>query len=314
MSNDLIKGKVLSIIKQTYEVYQCTSHYINHNGLKGTFNEYGFVTLIKELLPKNYSIGKGVIIDTTNSQSCEADVIIYENTDINPILFGPDSGVFPIETCRYVLEIKTVSTAREIQDAIKKAAILKSMKSINGQMPIFSYFAFSSDLTNGDEFNRYYKYEKNISSNKTIDTICVVNNGYWYKSCTFHNNVQLNISWQGIKTDGLFEEVLSFIAGILNTINRKTQMGYYILEDKHVPFVYQNFLNIGFEIIPDKIEIYNEYARYLENNDYENEILTLLKLVDNPDMQDKVLTDFSSENNNPLRKQAYINYITQRVN
>ena len=312
MSNTLIINKTLAMIQQAYETYQTTTKYLHHNGLKGSFNEYGFVSLIKDFLPKNYSIGKGVIIDTMNSQSCEADVIIYDNTDINPVLFGPDSGFFPIESCRYVIEIKTISTSREIKDVITKASILKSMNSINGQLPVFSYFAFSSDLSSSNEFCRYYNYETKITSNSTIDTICVMKSGYWYKNNTYRNNNLITVSWQGIISNGSFDEVLSFISGILNTLNRKTPLGHYMFDDLLVPFVYQNFLNINFEIKPDKIEIYNEFALYLEKNDYDNEIISLLKLVDNVEMQYKVLKAFSiDDDKNPLRKEAYDRYIAK---
>jgi hypothetical protein len=308
MSNTIIQQKILSKIRQEYDTFLHANSQIAHKPLKGTFNEYGIVSLLAELLPKNYGLGKGLIIDTKNSQSCESDVIIYDKNDIAPAFFGPDTGLFPIECCRYVFEIKSCSNATEIKDAIEKARILKSMHSVNGNGPVFSYFAYTTDIIDMTEFERYFKYDNTIATNALIDVICVIKNGYWYKRNSVMNGQHLNTAWLGITSNNQFEEVLCFISGILNTLNRITQLGYYLLENKHMPFSYINFFKLGLEIKPENIELYNEYCIASEKNQYDIEIQKLSALITNKELLRNVLATFSIEDTDPIRKSLYNSY------
>jgi hypothetical protein len=309
MPNLIIKQKILSRIKQEHETFENSTAEIKHKLVKGIANEYGFVSLIKDILPKNFSIGKGIVVDNENNQSCEADIIIYDNQDISPILFGPDSGLFPLECCRYIIEIKSESNATEIKDAIKKATVLKKLKSINGRGPIFSYFAYSTDIKKTTEFDRYYKYDKAIKINGMLDTICVLGKGYWYKRNDYTNGSLNNTAWGEVVSDNEYVETLGFISGIMNTLNQVSKLGFYLLDPGYVKFSYFHFIKLGLEITPSHIDKYNSFCICEENKDYLGAAKILDKLIKNRDQLKLVLQVFAREgNSDPFQKQIYEAY------
>lgn len=93
---------------------------INHSALKGSIRESGIGKLFSPLLPYDWEIGKGKIIDSNGNQSSEIDLLFYFKKVFPAIFFSNNLGVYPIESCGFAFEIKSRSTSTEIKSTIKK--------------------------------------------------------------------------------------------------------------------------------------------------------------------------------------------------
>lgn len=202
---------------------------IKHMGLQGSYREYGLGNLMTKLLPSEWDVGSGQIQNSEGEQSCETDLLIFNKQALPPLMFNSNSGVFPIESCDYVFEVKTTSTAKEIQTTIKKFDKLNTLKSLS-KSPLKVYFAFNSNVKN--EFERYKKHDGNYATNPSIPILCIVGQGYWWFQRQYDEYGKLEYSyWNYIKADGQNYEVTCLLAGIINTLNDKyPPFGWYLLE------------------------------------------------------------------------------------
>jgi hypothetical protein len=213
---------------------------IGHPSVKGSIREIALKNLFKPLLTSISDLGTGTIVDNKGNQSQETDIIIYNKDILPPIIFydRSDTGVYPVETCIYAIEVKSKATAANIRDAITKAMTIRKMTYVSGFFDpggrpvqheitpiVTAFFAFSSDLaeTGKSELERYLESDPDGNINPLIRAICVVGRGYWY----FHPETQREGSTTFIKGTWFFwentqkhDEVISFLSGILNTIPR----------------------------------------------------------------------------------------------
>ncbi|WP_147456757.1 DUF6602 domain-containing protein [Leptospira yasudae] len=281
MPNKLFSEKILNEVKKVYADYTSSTSFIDHSGEKGRFREIGLGRIISDYLPKNFSIGNGIVTDYIGTQSAQTDLIIYDNTDLSPILYESNNGIFPIESCKYCFEIKSKSNSTEIADTIRKFRKLKSLYSLNGRKPVAVYFAYSSDLNSDlDEFQRYIKYDDNYKVNPAIDVICVIGQGYWFRTESMDSSGQrLNYSFDYIRSDGDFNETIYLLAGVFNTLNPKNSFGHYLLPQGQFKKSYGNIFALGFDIPNDKIEYFNEFSSILPQNDFQSEIDLLIKAI-----------------------------------
>lgn len=312
MPNTIIKNKILGSIQQIFHDYHLTTETMEHSGLKGNFREYGIGKVLEMYLPRPYSIGKGVIVDNKDNQSAEIDLLIYDSSDMSPILFSEIEGVFPLESCKYVFEIKSKSTATEIQTTIQKFQKLKSLHSLNGSGPITVYYAYSSDLSELNEFERYIKYDTNFKNNPAIDIICVAGNGYWYRRDSWYQKEKLNFCYQYLLSDENHIETLTLLSGLLNTLNPRTPIGYYLLNEGFFKFAYFYFVKLNIEIGVDSIIYFNEYRNNYKQCNYELEVKNIIEAAGNKTNAIALLSAFAEDENE--RDIARKNYYLQKVN
>ena len=170
-----INNKITSL-KQEYQ----DNKNINHQGIKGSFNESELSKLIEKVIPTKYIVTKGIIENPKDEQSNETDIIIYDN-DILPCYVKNDLSFIPIEAVKYIFEIKSTLNATELKTTINK---FYNYKQMGGTSPSV-LFAFSSDIQ-GNELERYYKNDKNFFVNPMISVICVSDKCYCYKIVEEH--------------------------------------------------------------------------------------------------------------------------------
>ena len=215
----IIIDRITSFIKESKSV-----DLISHLGLRGEIRESGLGKLILDLLPVDWGLGNGKIIDSNNNQSSETDLIIYYKRVFPPIFFSEKVGLFPLETCGFAFEIKTKSTAKEIKTTIKKFCKLREMEIIErwsevepeyNIKPIRAYFAIDTDLKQKDEFERYKKLDKDYLVNPAIQILCVVGKGVW-----FHRpeKEDLNPHWDYFPSDGNHKELIILFSTIINQL------------------------------------------------------------------------------------------------
>lgn len=231
---DLLKTDIKTLISESLSIDK-----ISHQGIKGNIREYGFGKLLSKYLPLDWDIGKGQIHDSDGLESSETDVLIFNKNIIPPILFGELLGLYPLESCKYAFEIKTKSTATEIQTTIDKFRTLQKLKSITGVNEIHRvYLALSSDLTKTSELERYKKYDPNFSTNPAANVIMVLGQGYWYYVQGHKDDGNLYGAWQFCEPQNDNFELGFLLGGIINTLNSgKPPFGYYILPNGKMKLV-----------------------------------------------------------------------------
>jgi hypothetical protein len=95
-------------------------------------------------------------------------------------------------------------------------------------------FAFDSDLAkNGKtEITRYRELDREANTRPAIKAFCVVRRGYWWLG-----GDGSDAHWHFVRPTPKHDEVICFVAGILNTIPKMlgqsnySKLGHYIADD-----------------------------------------------------------------------------------
>ncbi len=228
---DILKLDISSLIGESNAIDS-----VVHNGIKGSIREYGLGRVLTKYIPFGWDIGTGQIHNENGEQSNETDLIVFHKALIPPMMFGNNLGFFPIESCRYAIEIKTKSTSKEIQTTISKFNRLKELKSNSIYYPIRTYFAYNNDLKDKSELDRYKELDVNFHTDPAINVICILGKGYWYFTQSNMNGKKTSY-WRFMKSyDGNYEMV-AFLSGVVNTLNDQNRdnvkFGSYLMIDKH---------------------------------------------------------------------------------
>jgi hypothetical protein len=193
---------------------------IEHHGIEGAIREIAVRECIEPFLTQSYQCSSGKVIDTSGNLSSQIDLVIYHKRVVPPILITRELGLFPIESVRYVFEIKSKITAAEIKDSNKKfrsVAALNRNPNVNdrtgqsGNAITTVLFAFASDIASA-ELERYPKHTDDEYPPCTV--LCVLGKGYWFYD--FRKK-----SWFGDEAHAgspPFTEFCTFIAGLMNSL------------------------------------------------------------------------------------------------
>ena len=221
----MLLRKINEKINYLKNAYQNNQN-IQHQGIKGGFNENELSDLIKEIIPTKYIITKGIIENSTGKQSNETDIIIYDN-DVLPYYIKNDLSFIPIEAVKYIFEVKSTLNSNELKTTINKFSNYKEM---SGRSPTV-LFAYSSDIQ-GNELTRYKGNDKNFFTNPEISVLCISNKCYCYKQVEeyYLKDFYTNEEWLKLYADNennldinkAFEMVdEAFNNEILEKLNRK---------------------------------------------------------------------------------------------
>lgn len=221
--NETYYELVLSRVRAAVDAAQSVQT-IGHDGLKGRLREIVIRDLLRPTLPADIGLGTGEIVTAVNKKSSEQDVVMYDKRILPPIVMEGASGIFPIESVLYTIEVKSKLTATELEAAHKNAARLAALEyrpgihTENGIPLSHDYkklvsciFAFYSDLT-GTRKSEVERYNEDRGEKPpAITVLCVVGKGYWiwkWNENRWH---------QPLVFDDAFGEVIGFIAGVMNT-------------------------------------------------------------------------------------------------
>ncbi|WP_149938132.1 DUF6602 domain-containing protein [Acinetobacter baumannii] len=167
--SEKINAKISSL-KADFEI----NRNVVHQGVKGGLNEQELINLIKDVIPSKYKISRGIIENSKNEQSNETDFFIYDD-EILPPYIKQDLAFLPIEATRYIFEVKSTINAGELKSTIKKFAKYRNM---GGEAPTVM-FSFSSDI-DGNELERYKKYDDQFLHAPKITVFCISGKGYYF--------------------------------------------------------------------------------------------------------------------------------------
>lgn len=287
---------------------------IKHRGLKGAYRESTLGKVIKNYLPFGWDLGSGEIIDSFGETSNEADLLIYNKSIIPPVLFTENEGSYPIESCFYVFEVKTVSTATEIQTTLEKFKNLRKLKSTSARRPVTVYFAYSTDLTKESEFERYRKYDNNFGDDPLIDVLCVIGKGYWFHNKNYKNNKLSSITWYFFEHQDNNFEIGVFLSGIINTINPQYPLGFYIIDEtNYKKLIYHKDFTKDFTVSVEKSAAFDSGFKKHNDKIYQEAIRLFSVAIEDNRKLSLFLFDLAIENYHKNNYQASIEYLNQAI-
>ncbi|GBH27895.1 hypothetical protein BvRS1_49440 [Burkholderia vietnamiensis] len=143
--------------------------------------------LLAPILPPSSGIGHGEIVDSYGNHSTQQDVVVYDKSIVPPVLLDASTGIFPIESVIYTIEVKSKIDAQQLKTVHDSAKQLlgvlhdgRGTRSEDIEHVISCLFAFSSDLSGAGqtELQRYEKIVGRVPP--ALRAICVVGKGYWF--------------------------------------------------------------------------------------------------------------------------------------
>ncbi|MCY9661290.1 hypothetical protein P5G65_01415 [Paenibacillus chondroitinus] len=106
--------------KKSNEIINIASQVIAKNAtLRGNHLELVMSKLLKDFIPKKYTLGTGVVFDPSGKQSLQSDVVIWDEQNY-PRIEQYGHNLFFVESVKAVLEIKTNFSSNNMKDIINK--------------------------------------------------------------------------------------------------------------------------------------------------------------------------------------------------
>jgi len=175
-----IKKVFSSISRQMLNDFENVSSQIKHPGEMGRAREAALAGFLREYLPSRYSVSSGEIIDIELETSSQCDLIIYDHNNCPLLLKGNDYRVFPSEPVFAVVEVKSVLTLAELEDAVRKIGAIKKLKRTNGEIlgVIFAYKVSWKENGISRLETHLQRLNKGMGEAQYVDMICVLNLGF----------------------------------------------------------------------------------------------------------------------------------------
>lgn len=133
------------------------SRLVGHNGEMGRANEIALVQLVTRLLPARFGVGTGIVIDARGRRSKQCDLIVFDAANQPQVLAQSTQLLFPVETVRMVIEVKTTITSEAIQDAAEKIEALRKLTATADTPPppfaLFGYQAKNAPSARASDLN-----------------------------------------------------------------------------------------------------------------------------------------------------------------
>lgn len=224
MSHELFRKRIISNIRKAVWDSENASD-IEHPGIRGRVREIALSSLFEPILPGDFKIGTGTIIDFSGFQSPEIDLVIYNNEVLPSILYSERDGQFPAESCFFAIETKSKLNSTELNKSIKNANKLNNLKYISGYYqngapiqhviqkvtPLLFSFKTDLELNGKTELERYAEIDKDYMTNPAIRFICVIGRGYWH----FDDRSK---EWICNPSTDEYDEVIEFLSLIVNCL------------------------------------------------------------------------------------------------
>lgn len=101
---------------------------IMHNAEQGRENEASLTEVVRRFLPPSVGVGTGIVIDSEGRRSQQCDLIVFDQSNSPNVLAQTSQMLFPVETVRLIVEVKTTVNKDEIDDVAKKIASLNKLR------------------------------------------------------------------------------------------------------------------------------------------------------------------------------------------
>ncbi|MBZ2413806.1 hypothetical protein IPT12_15315 [Xanthomonas perforans] len=171
-------------VRELWNLYAATGP-LHHPGEKGAFREAFLRRLLESVLPLQYGIGSGVIVDGFGRQSPQVDLLIYDRRNFPPFYESGGHGIYPFDSVLRVIEVKSqldklgleqfAKLARSIHPTNPEGLKMKGYGNLeNGK----SYYPFPALFAYGTRISNLKEDWKNISDLQGMtNTLCVARGG-----------------------------------------------------------------------------------------------------------------------------------------
>ena len=152
---------------------------VKHAGERGSEREASLRTFLQAYLPSKYAVTNGEIVDEFRQTSRQCDLVIYDHLNCPLLLAGKDYRVFPVEPVLATVEVKSVLSSAELQDASEKIKSIKTLKRQNGPIAgiVFAYSSVWKTDPMGNIADNLQKINQGLQSHQYIDLLCVLDAG-----------------------------------------------------------------------------------------------------------------------------------------
>ncbi|WP_229016202.1 DUF6602 domain-containing protein [Xanthomonas vesicatoria] len=199
-------------VRELWHLYGATGP-LHHPGEKGAFREAFLRQLLESVLPIQYGIGSGVIVDAFKKQSPQVDLLIYDRRNFPPFYESGGHGIYPFDSVLRVIEVKSQLDKPGLEQFTR---LVKSMHPRNpaglkmrghGNLgggnsfyPLPALFAYGSRIRNFKD-----EWDKIPDLQCTANVVCVAHEGvltrferdeeYYTALCSdprrFENNIRV---------------------------------------------------------------------------------------------------------------------------
>lgn len=202
---------------------------VKHDGEKGAFREFFLANFLRPLLPHQFGVGSGVVVDASGNQSRQTDVIVYDRRRLPPLMLAGDRGLFPIDSVLVMIEVKSILKAEHLSEIVEAAKLVApdgklriatpgTMEAESTFYPLFAVFAYESDAKEKDELTRLE--EQSPGGKDLLRVLCVLDKGVWAAG-KLH-----------LRSTERHENATSFLVSIFNRIEEASSTrGKYRLQD-----------------------------------------------------------------------------------
>jgi len=123
-----LRNVFLGLQKQMIAKLTANREIIEHPGTKGDSSELNWLEMLREYLPKRYTVDKAFVVDSEGSISEQIDIVIYDR-QYSPFLFNQDGAKYVPAECVYaVFEVKQSINKSVIDYAGKKVESVRKLK------------------------------------------------------------------------------------------------------------------------------------------------------------------------------------------
>jgi len=152
---------------------------IQHMGERGGEREQGLKSFLEAYLPSRYVVSNGEIVDDSGQTSRQCDLVIYDPTNCPLLLAGKNYRVFPAEPVFAVIEVKSVLTNSELEDAVEKIRSIKRLTRSNGLIAgvIFAYKSGRKNDPIGQIASRLREINAEAGPRVYVDLVCALDSG-----------------------------------------------------------------------------------------------------------------------------------------
>jgi hypothetical protein len=174
-----LKETFAAIGSQMLSDFEHVHSQIKHMGERGSEREEGLKSFLEAYLPSRYTVSNGEIVDDSEQTSRQCDLVIYDRTNCPLMLAGKTYRVFPAEPVFAVVEVKSVLTNSELEDAVEKIRSAKRLIRHNGLIAgvIFAYKSGRKKDPIGEIASRLQELHAGMGPRLYVDLVCVLDAG-----------------------------------------------------------------------------------------------------------------------------------------
>ncbi len=153
--NRLYRDVVEARVQMALDSARAAAAY-NHLGLRGRAREIFVTDMLTPMLAPTMGICSGVVIDGSDRQSGQTDVVVFDKRVVPPLLLETGNGIIPCESVLFAIEVKSELNSEELKKSIQWSRTLKGLAFHRGVAFMGSVssvpcavFAFGTDLAEG---------------------------------------------------------------------------------------------------------------------------------------------------------------------